>query len=141
MSTICLKIYSQNFNGSMSAKFFTRQKNILNLSSFEQGINTIELDIALPNFLYIFLDGKDNDRDTVVDQTGEILYDKFLKIENILLDYKPIDKNILFKMCKCQTAKGQIIHSNHLGFNGIVTLDFDYPTSLITHLCLKKKYA
>lgn len=141
MSKVCLKIYSQNFNGSMSAKFFTKQNNILNLLEFKQGINTVELDIVLPNLLYIFLDGKDNACDTVVNDKGEIIQDKFLRIEDILLDLKPIDKNILSKMCKCQTAKGKVIHSTHLGFNGIVTLDFNYPTSLVTHLFLKKNYA
>lgn len=141
MNKVCLKIYSQNFNGSMSAKFFTKQNNIFNLLEFKQGLNIVEFDIVLPNSLYIFLDGKDNNCDTVVNDNGEIIQDKFLRIEDILLDLKPIDKNILYKMCKCQTTKGEVIHSNHLGFNGIVTLDFNYATSLVTHLFLKKKYA
>lgn len=133
-----MEIFSSNFNGSMSAKFFTNSKTIFQVPSFDEGMNFFNFDIDLPTNLNIFIDGKDKLIDTVVDEHGKIIMDKFLRIDEIQIDGKPVDKNAIHKIVKMTTNEGETIVSNYIGFNGIVSIDLNYEDSLVAHLNIEQ---
>lgn len=136
MTLLSLEIFSGNYNGSMSAKFISGNKLLKTIKFFDEGTHRIDFDIDLPTKFYIFIDGKDNKIDTVLDENGNIKKDKFLRIDNIFLDKKSIQTDALYKICEIQTVNNQIINSNYIGFNGIVKIDLDYSDSLIAHLTI-----
>lgn len=133
-----MEIYSSNFNGSMSAKFFTNSKTIFQVPSFDEGMNFFNFDIDLPTNLNIFIDGKDKLVDTVVDEHGKIIMDKFLRIDEIHIDGKPVDKNAIHKIVKMTTNESETIVSNYIGFNGVVSIDLNYEDSLVAHLNIEQ---
>jgi hypothetical protein len=92
----------------------------------------------MPTTLHIFVDGKDNNVDTKVGDDGKIIADKFIKIENVLIDQKPVSTDALHKICKLQTTDGQIIYTNYVGFNGVLSMDLEYSNSLLAHLNINK---
>ena len=138
MTKIEMKIFSSNYNGSLSAKFFTNSKSILQVPSFKDGYNVYNFEINLPTNLNIFIDGKDKLIDTTVDEHGKIILDKFLRIDEIKMDGKPIDKNAIHRIIKMITSEGETIISNYIGFNGMISIDFNYEDSLIAHLAIEQ---
>ena len=138
MTKIKMEIFSSNFNGSMSAKFFTDSKTIFQVPSFNEGMNFFDFEIKLPTNLNIFIDGKDKLIDTVVDEHGKIIMDKFLRIDKIQIDGKPVDQNAIHKIVKMNTNEGETIVSNYIGFNGVVSIDLNYEDSLIAHLHIEQ---
>lgn len=136
MTLLSIDIFSGNYNKSMSAKFISGNKLLKTIKYFDEGTHRIDFDINLPTKFYISVDGKDNNTDTVLDKNGNVKKDKFLRLDNILLDKKPINSNALYKICEIRTVGNQIINSNYIGFNGIVKIDLDYSDSLIAHLTI-----
>jgi len=138
MTALSLTLYSNNFNGSMSASFFTAQKMLQKTTVLKHGDHIFDFDIDLPCTLNVLVNGKDNSKDTVVDDKGNILEDKFIRIDKICLDNKPLNDNALPKFCKLVTNDSKTIVSNYIGFNGMVSLDLNYSDSLVAHISIQK---
>jgi len=137
MTKLTLHIFSGNYNGSLSAKFFTNNKMLQVVPEFKDGHNIFDFDIELPTNFNIFIDGKDRLLDTQVDDDSKIIQDKFIRIEEIIIDGKPIDKNAVHKIIKMTTNEGETIISNYIGFNGMVSIDFNYQDSFVAHLSVQ----
>ena len=89
---------------------------------------------CIPTTINIITDGKDNNNDTLLDDKGNVIKDKFLRIDEISIDKKPIDTNALYKIIKIHTVEKQLIYSNYVGFNGVTSINLEYSDSLIAHL-------
>jgi len=64
--------------------------------------------------------------DSVIDAQGQLLADKFVLIKRMSLDGHEVDKNFLEKHLALQVADSdQIVRSNYVGFNGVMTIDLD----------------
>ena len=138
MSRIDIKIFWGRYNGSMSANFYADRKQLTKITSFENDYTWLTFNIDLPSTLHVFFDGKDNSVDTKMDANGNIVADKFLKIEQIIIDYKPISADALHKICKLQTTDAQMLYTNYVGFNGVLSIDLQYSNSLLAHLHINK---
>jgi len=134
MTKVCFDIFSSNYNGSMSANLVANNKIVHTCKFFQPGINKVCINVELPTTINIITDGKDNNIDTLLDDKGNVLNDKFLKIEQMFLDHKPIDPNALYKIIKIHTVDNQLIYSNYIGFNGVTSINLEYSDSLIAHL-------
>jgi hypothetical protein len=118
----------------MSAKFVANKKILHTVKKFSAGINNVSIDVELPTTINIITDGKDNNNDTLLDDKGNVIKDKFLRIDEISIDKKPIDTNALYKIIKIHTVEKQLIYSNYVGFNGVTSINLEYSDSLIAHL-------
>ena len=118
----------------MSAKFVANKKILQTVKKFSAGINNVSIDVELPTTINIITDGKDNNNDTLLDDKGNVIKDKFLRIDEISIDKKPIDTNSLYKIIKIHTVEKQLIYSNYVGFNGVTSINLEYSDSLIAHL-------
>ena len=134
MTKVCFSIYSSNYHGSMSAKFVANKKILQTVKKFSAGINNVSIDVELPTTINIITDGKDNNNDTLLDDKGNVIKDKFLRIDEISIDKKPIDTNALYKIIKIHTVETHLIYSNYVGFNGVTSINLEYSDSLIAHL-------
>jgi hypothetical protein len=118
----------------MSAKFVANKKILQTVKKFSPGINNVSIEVELPTTINIITDGKDNNNDTLLDDKGNVIKDKFLRIDEISIDKKPIDTNALYKIIKIHTVEKQLIYSNYVGFNGVTSINLEYSDSLIAHL-------
>tara|TARA_E500000318_G_scaffold87622_1_gene84603 strand:- start:500 stop:877 length:378 start_codon:yes stop_codon:yes gene_type:complete len=118
----------------MSAKFVANNKILQTVKKFKAGTNKVLIDVELPTTINIITDGKDNNNDTLLDDKGNVIKDKFLRIDEIFIDKKPIDTNALYKIIKIHTVEKQLIYSNYVGFNGVSSINLEYSDSLIAHL-------
>ena len=118
----------------MSAKFVANKKILQTVKKFSAGINNVSIDVELPTTINIITDGKDNNNDTLLDDKGNVIKDKFLRIDEISIDKKPIDTNALYKIIKINTVEKQLIYSIYVGFNGVTSINLEYSDSLIAHL-------
>lgn len=90
----------------------------------------LEFDIELPCRLKLQVSGK-NQFDTRVDPAGNILADKFVKIEGLALDRIWVKKWMLeSKIFDFHGEEGYITHSNYFGKNGYAEINIPYTDSL-----------
>lgn len=93
----------------------------------------ITLCVDFPCELLITLDGKDNNTDTIVDNDGNIVQDKFVQLTEARVDRIIVNNHFL--------QKWPVINDSfitcYFGFNGQVSLKFDEPTGF--HWLLKNR--
>lgn len=82
----------------------------------------ITLDITLPSAIRIKFSGKNNN-DTVMDENGNIIEDKFIKIEKFLLDDILVPDWILHEKFSYTTDKHDELPLSFIGHNGSAIID------------------
>jgi len=97
------------------------------------GINKLSFNIQLPTTFTLTLTNKEP-MDTIVDKNNNILKDKFIRVETLIVDNLRVSEYILPKLFNIITVDGQQVCSHYWGFNGIVTLDMNSNDSLEWHL-------
>jgi hypothetical protein len=79
--------------------------------------------------------GKNSLTDTQVNSQGQILQDKFIKIEKMWLARHSIPNNIFMKLINFTTDSGEIYQNNdYFGFNGQALLTFAEKDAVIWHM-------
>lgn len=114
-------------NRSMSLTI-NNQGHISLYSNLSEGIFVYQDQIEFPCDFKIIVDGK-GPLDTQVDEQGNILQDKYIKLTNIEIDRLACDPYYLYKNIVLNTKDGQQITSNYWGFNGTIDLDFNQANS------------
>lgn len=79
--------------------------------------------ITLPTQIILKFSGKNLDKDTKIDKSGNIIEDKYVKIKSIKLDHLNIPDWIIQKKFSYITENNQIIKTSYIGFNGVMTID------------------
>ena len=122
-------------NGLMSITINDIQGNNYPVGALVEGTNIISLNVTTPNKLILTILGKNNKRDTVLDNvTGAIIKDKFVKVVSLEIDGKPLNEHRVAQMFVLKTINGNDVNSAFWGFNGTVELDLPYKDSLDFHL-------
>ena len=101
-------------------------------------VGSCAMHIDLPGKLTIEISGKNSEGDTIVDNDGNILEDKFVQISKIALDCFQLHEIFLYQKIKFLTNNGDELYVSYFGFNGTAVLDFDKPTVLEQYLSCKK---
>lgn len=86
---------------------------------------TVSTVIDFPGQLIIYLDGKNNNTDTLVNEAGEITQDKFVQLTQVNVDRMVVPDNFLQKWPLVNDS----FTTTHFGFNGTVKLQFNEPNS------------
>lgn len=96
------------------------------LTELSSGIFTHTIFIDFPTKCFFLLSGK-GEFDTLVDEDGNILQDKFIHLVDIKIDNLSIDQHYLPRFVEFTTEKNETILSSYWGFNGTCLIDFS-PT-------------
>ena len=83
---------------------------------------TIKINCCVPGNLQIVTSMK-NAFDTKVDDNGNIIADKYIKLTGLRLDGLSVDENYLPRFIQIQTEEHGKINSNYWGFNGEIQID------------------
>ena len=86
------------------------------------------LPIRLPGKVTLKFSNKDSTVDTLVDQTGSIIQDLYVKLTEVRIDGFLLNEKYLYQKIKLTTESGEIITTSYIGFNGTVVLDFSHST-------------
>ena len=88
---------------------------------------TLDFDIDLPGEIKFIVQGK-GPFDTKVDDNGNILQDKFLKINSMLIDRMPVTRWVLESKFIQFTHAEQESYTNYFGYNGQGTIQLPKDT-------------
>lgn len=81
----------------------------------------IKLSISLPTTIHLELSNK-GPNDTIVDSSGNIVQDCYIKLKAITIDRFVLNEKWLHQKIILNTVDGQQITSNYFGFNGTAIL-------------------
>jgi hypothetical protein len=99
-------------------------KIIYNSNDIKEPTLTLCFDMTLDQDLVIRVDGKRRN-DTKIDADGNILQDKFIRVDRVLINRMPVAKWILeSKFFQFENQQGQISTSNYFGQNGQTCVNF-----------------
>lgn len=136
MTKINLIIEAGEYNGLMKLDIsITKDGTVLYNPEIKNGINNIEIEVKIPCVLFFKIYGKNPNRDTLIDPaTHRVVKDKYLKITDVYIDNKPLDKNKVQQMFVLESENNGKIHTSYWGFNGIVSFELLQEDSLELHL-------
>ena len=121
-----------HYNGTMSMKIMSGGKQLLSIDQFEKNTFEFTTDINWPDAVEFIVSNK-GPLDTEVGASGEILQDKFIKLESLIVDRMSVHILALLDCVELET-KDQILKTNYWGFNGCARLKFDRDDTLSWHL-------
>jgi hypothetical protein len=93
----------------------------------------VETLVEFPGELILELSGKNNNTDTLVNDAGEIVQDKFVQLTQVQVDRMTVNNHFLQKW----PVVNDSFVTAYFGFNGQAKLTFDAPSSF--HWFLKIK--
>jgi hypothetical protein len=85
----------------------------------------ITLDLALPTVVYFHFSGKNYNIDTVVDDNGNILQDKYIKFVSADVDGFTLPETFLYQKLTINTDDHRSFTTPFIGFNGVIELILD----------------
>lgn len=85
------------------------------------GYSELVLSVELPSCFYFLLSNK-GINDTIVDESGNIVKDCYVKLTSISFDSIKTNPDTLGQKVTLSADNGQIVKSNYFGFNGTATL-------------------
>ena len=93
-----------------------------------EGKANLEFDIVLPTRIVLKFSGKNPNTDTLVDSTGNIIEDMYVKITKVNFDGFDLSDMFLHKKIVLDTNDGQQIVTSYIGFNGTINFEFNEST-------------
>ena len=97
------------------------------------GQAAVDVTVSFPGEIIIELHGKNNNTDTLVNEAGEVIKDKFVQLSHVNVDRIPVNNHFLQKWPMVNDS----FVTTYFGFNGQAKLTFDAPSSF--HWFLKIK--
>jgi hypothetical protein len=85
----------------------------------------VEAVVDFPGELCIILEGKNNNIDTIVDDSGKIIQDKFVQLTQVDVDRITLPDHFLQQW----PVVNDTFNTSYFGFNGKVRLQFNEPNS------------
>lgn len=127
-------------NGTMDLVVKDRHGTLDDIKKINQQQITLNYSIALPNQLVIHLTGKNYTTDTHLDNQGNIVNNKFVKLQQLWLGNIELNPETLIQVCEYQTDRDSKKRFSTLwDCNGTVTMDFFDKTSTEFLLHLNNK--
>jgi hypothetical protein len=121
------------YNGSMSVAIKQGKHKLFESIGNVQKNLTAVIDLALPGELTIQLDGKNNNTDTSVDSQGNIVADKYVRLQFLRVGRVPVSHANLYNLCRYTTTAGTQINDTYWGWNGEVCINFDHVNPVLWH--------
>jgi hypothetical protein len=109
-------------NNKYMTVFLEHNNKIVSITPSDSLLVEFNKKIELPTQLHLKFKGKNNSKDTIIDDKGNIVKDKHVLIKQILLDNIAVEPLYLTRQLKLQ-HQNQIVQSNYVGFNGTMSID------------------
>lgn len=114
---------------SMSLCVSANGKTIFDVDSTDKTKLDIEFECDLPTEI-IFDVGNKGPMDTLVDSNGKIIQDKFVQVDNVIVDRLPVKKWILeSRLFEFTPTTGATLQTNCFSYNGRAVLSLPEKTS------------
>lgn len=136
-SQVTFKFSIGRYNGSMGMDVFYNDSLLLSQNSFNTDTFTFTEKLDLPGTVVINVYGKGL-VDTLVDKNGNVIADKYIKLEELLVDRVPLHILSLINLPELNN-NGQLTKTNYWGFNGAVRIELTHADSFLWHLEEVKK--
>ena len=110
----------------MALEIYQRDLLIKKIENVTTSLVSVDIGVDFPAQLKFVLSGKNYNTDTIVDNTGLIIKDKYVILKHMIVESVPIKINVLFNIC--QYYKNQTndpVNDTYWGFNGVAIIDFD----------------
>lgn len=121
-----------HYNGTMSLKAVSGKKVLIDKKTFRDEKFSFSAEISWPDPVVFILEGKEPN-DTLVDKSGNVSMDKFIKLESMIVDRMPVHIIALLDCVELATDT-QVLKTNYWGFNGVASILFDKNDTLAWHL-------
>lgn len=138
ISQVTFKFFIGRYNGSMGMDIVYNDSLILSKDSFDTDTFTFSKNLDLPGEVVINIYNK-GPVDTLVDNSGNIIADKYIKLEELIVDRLPIHILSLIHLPEVTAPDGQLIRTNYWGFNGPVRIKLEHTDSFLWHLAETKR--
>lgn len=136
-SLVTFKFSIGLYNGSMGMTIRCNDKLLLSKNSFDTDTFEFTDNIELPADITIDLYGK-GVNDTSIDSDGNIVADKYIKLEELSVDRVPLHILSLIHIAEIDHDVNTNV-TNYWGFNGRAKIKIEHPDSFLWHLAELKK--
>ena len=126
LSKVRFVIESQSVNNKSMSLCISCNNKTYTFDKLEQ-INNIDIEVKFPSICKFETFGKDP-KDTIIDENGKIIQDKFIILKDIQIDGFSVDKNYLSMFIDFHSLDHGKITTNFWSFNGICLINFT-PTA------------
>ena len=122
-------------NGSMNVEIYSNQQLLANYTDITSNNIELSTDVSLPCHLTFNISNKNPAIDTIVNQQGDIVSDKFMILKGLSLGNIPVQPSLLFAICN-YCVDGQYIskYDTYWAFNGKVVIDLLNDNFIQWHL-------
>lgn len=113
-------------NGSMILEIFQDAVLLEKLENINEVTKIVHLTVNFPSRLKFVMSNKNYDFDTVVDQNGSIINDKYIILKHMSIESIPIKIDVLFDICQYYKNHTAVpVNDTYWGFNGNAVIEFD----------------
>jgi hypothetical protein len=134
---ITFKFIIGRYNGTMGMAIFSNGREVLHQEYFDDNSFEFTTEFSWPGTVVIKLFNKQF-KDTEIDSQGNILNDKYIKLDSLMIDKIVVDDEILRDFVNLDT-ENQSLKELYWGFNGSVTLTFEEEDFFLWFLNQKSK--
>jgi hypothetical protein len=127
LTSIKIELEFSESNGLMTTSF-----NGKDITPAGSGTLLVEEILEMPALLKFEFSGKQG-QDTVLDEKGNIISDKYVKIKSMIIGHVPVNSNLLYSLCS-YTRNGETVNDTFFGFNGELEIHIDSDDAILWHL-------
>jgi len=110
-------------NRSMAVEITVNGEKKITVVPHDKSIIDVEVELNLPCVLELNFFGKNNNTDTIVDESGKIISDMYVKIQSISIDGFPCGPKFLHQTLALTTMSGERHVTSYIGFNGVMKIE------------------
>ena len=137
LTQITFKFIIGRYNGTMGMAIFSNDQEVLHQEYFDDNSFEFTTELTWPGTVVIKLFNKQI-KDTEIDSQGNILNDKYIKLDRLIIDKIVVDDEILRDFVVLD-AGNQLLTERYWGFNGTVKLNFEEEDFFLWVLNQKSK--
>ena len=119
-------------NGYMNSQWFVDNVIVADVKPTTADDIDISFDVTLPCTITVLFSGKNMATDTVLDESGNVLRDKFIFFKHLSLARVPVPEHIFRNFCNYET-EDQTLNTTYYGFPGKMTFKFDENDPILWH--------
>ena len=126
------------YNGTMGLSIRCNGHEVLRQNTFSDTAFSFDTYIEWPGTIDIEVFGKGR-YDTKVDEQGRVIQDKYIKLDELIVDRIPLDSESLRSLIILDTGTEKM-QEVYWGFNGVVNITIDGASSMQWHLAHRAKH-
>ena len=123
-------------NGTMHIEIYCNDQLLSSCYGSDTAVWKTNFAVEWPTTITIRLSNKDMRRDTQIDQQGNIVADKYVKLLHMSVNGFALTEQARYRICNYQADGQEKVNDIYWGFPGQVQVEFDQSNPLRWHLAL-----